>query len=554
MKSTRKFLYMLLALVMIMSICAVSHAFAADVEYCTREGCDGICEWRDEDPLGCILKRGLYCTTCGTRILGEDIPNHDYREYARVDATCSKTGMVYYICNNRECNLVKTEVLPIVPDAHYFSSWVVEKEATCKDTGSMYRVCKNEDENGTACTYIETQLIPFNTNAHVFNGEWTRVSEPTCEADGVEKTVCTVCEKAESTRPIPAHSNTWVVDESRSYEATCATTGLNYVACEKCNFNGTVILPKNDNHRWTVKEVIKEATCTEEGVSKMCCVYHRDVEKTEDTPKTEHVSSGEWTTVLAVNCKVEGKEAILCKNCSAEIETRALPKREHTPGTWLIKSGDCANGGIAYRNCIYCNMPMDEAVPFAAGTHLNRRVATFNPTCTKDGYTVEWCSDCKMEFSDRVIIPAEHVMSDERTLIKDSTCDQVGLETGKCLRCLQTVNFEIPKKTHYFIVKTPGTPATCLKDGISDELFCTKCGIIESQVVLKATGHYDGDNNGCCDWCYSYTVEKEDGTSVLCDCFCHNNSIFAQILFKIFNFFYKLFGINQTCECGKIHY
>ncbi len=39
-----------------------------------------------------------------------------------------------------------------------------------------------------------------------------------------------------------------------------------------------------------------------------------------------------------------------------------------------------------------------------------------------------------------------------------------------------------------------------------------------------------------------------------CNCRCHSDSFFSKFLWSITNFFNKLFGINQTCQCGEVHY
>ena len=39
-----------------------------------------------------------------------------------------------------------------------------------------------------------------------------------------------------------------------------------------------------------------------------------------------------------------------------------------------------------------------------------------------------------------------------------------------------------------------------------------------------------------------------------CSCICHSDDIIQTILWRFLRFFYKIFGINKTCECGKAHY
>ena len=38
-----------------------------------------------------------------------------------------------------------------------------------------------------------------------------------------------------------------------------------------------------------------------------------------------------------------------------------------------------------------------------------------------------------------------------------------------------------------------------------------------------------------------------------CSCLCHSGG-FKGIIWKILRFFYRLFGINGTCDCGAKHY
>ncbi len=45
------------------------------------------------------------------------------------------------------------------------------------------------------------------------------------------------------------------------------------------------------------------------------------------------------------------------------------------------------------------------------------------------------------------------------------------------------------------------------------------------------------------------TPEEND-----CNCRCHSDSFFSKLLWSITNFFNKLFGTNQTCKCGDVHY
>ncbi|MCD7828513.1 MAG: leucine-rich repeat domain-containing protein [Clostridiales bacterium] len=45
-----------------------------------------------------------------------------------------------------------------------------------------------------------------------------------------------------------------------------------------------------------------------------------------------------------------------------------------------------------------------------------------------------------------------------------------------------------------------------------------------------------------------------DDPAESCSHFCHSESSFVQFFYKIIRFFWKIFGINQYCECGAAHY
>lgn len=47
--------------------------------------------------------------------------------------------------------------------------------------------------------------------------------------------------------------------------------------------------------------------------------------------------------------------------------------------------------------------------------------------------------------------------------------------------------------------------------------------------------------------------EEPENPADNCDCSCHKSG-FMGIIWKILNFFYKIFGMNKVCDCGAAHY
>lgn len=76
---------------------------------------------------------------------------------------------------------------------------------------------------------------------------------------------------------------------------------------------------------------------------------------------------------------------------------------------------------------------------------------------------------------------------------------------------------------------------------------CKVCGNINKAVVEKKE-HVDENDDGICDNCNS----RISSNNKKCSHICHKSGI-AGFVWKILNFFYRLFGINERCECGAMH-
>ena len=91
--------------------------------------------------------------------------------------------------------------------------------------------------------------------------------------------------------------------------------------------------------------------------------------------------------------------------------------------------------------------------------------------------------------------------------------------------------------------------ATCTEEGVKT-FTCAVCG--ETRIdAIHALGHTDSDNDGFCDNCEEKV--KHDDPTKNCSCNCHKSG-FMGFIYKIQRFFWKLFGIHKTCNCGIIHY
>lgn len=92
---------------------------------------------------------------------------------------------------------------------------------------------------------------------------------------------------------------------------------------------------------------------------------------------------------------------------------------------------------------------------------------------------------------------------------------------------------------------------TCTEAGSKDVVvYCSVCDaeLSRETETIDATGHNDADNDGYCDGC-----DECVDPSVECDHNCHKGGIVG-FFWKIANFFNRIFGTKQYCDCSIAHY
>ncbi len=147
------------------------------------------------------------------------------------------------------------------------------------------------------------------------------------------------------------------------------------------------------------------------------------------------------------------------------------------------------------------------------------------------------------------------------------TCTKTGLTEGShCSRCddATTAQEIVPALGHDY--EAAVTAPTCTKDGFTT-FTCSACNDTYTGDTVAATGHADNDGDYKCDYGCGHEFEKpvepeqpdtpdtpDEPTDDTCDHICHSNNALMKFLWKIISFFYRLFNIQQYCDCGEIHY
>ncbi len=98
------------------------------------------------------------------------------------------------------------------------------------------------------------------------------------------------------------------------------------------------------------------------------------------------------------------------------------------------------------------------------------------------------------------------------------------------------------------------TEATCISEG-ERTYTCSLCSDTYTETI-PATGHTDKNNDGKCDACgtnLGTAPTEPTDPSANCSCNCHKSG-FMGFIWKIINFFNKLFRSKQYCACGAKHW
>lgn len=118
------------------------------------------------------------------------------------------------------------------------------------------------------------------------------------------------------------------------------------------------------------------------------------------------------------------------------------------------------------------------------------------------------------------------------------------------------INVTVKKAIHeaedgsvHDLIATPEIYPTCTEVGYTQGLFCEICDeYIYGHEEIEVEPHWDINGDGYCEMC--------EGEVPLPDCshICHSNNKVISFIWKIINYFNKLFYINPFCECGCYHF
>ena len=293
----------------------------------------------------------------------------------------------------------------------------------------------------------------------------------------------------------PALGHDMVVDETLpGYKAaTCTEGGLDTRKCSRCDVTDSVESAPL-GHKWSEKEVVKEADCVNPAGVERTCERCGETERVPfegelAEPALGHVFEEK---VVAPTCKDEGYTLHECSRCGYSYKDAVVPadSSAHTPVVGkVLRPATCTAEGIAHYVCEVCGVSLGyKTIP---ADHVWEESGREDATCGKDGKVTYLCSVCGETKEETVPATGEHTW-EEKTV--DATCTEPAKVGKVCSVCGEEGEMEIVEGSkptgHKLVLDTDNEnykAATCEEGGL-DTFKCENCDYTEEKPT-EALGH-----------------------------------------------------------------
>ena len=250
-------------------------------------------------------------------------------------------------------------------------------------------------------------------------------------------------------------------------------------------------------HHWDQREIITEATCTEEGEKKFTCSICGD-EKTEKVSATGHQHT-EIRNKKEATCKETGYSGdTWCKDCGKKIlsgQTIAKTENHSWDAGKVTTKATCTEEGEKTFTCSICGDEKTEKVSATGHQHTEIRNKK-EATCKEEGYSGDtWCKDCgKKILSGQAIVKTEDHSWNQGEITKEPTCKEEGEKTFTCSICGNTKTEKVSTTDHQHMEIRNQKNPTCKEAGYSGDTYCADCGVkISSGKTIAKTKNHNWD-------------------------------------------------------------
>lgn len=504
--------------------------------------------------------------TCQREGCGET-HTHSWKKTGTVAATCTENGENQYTCT--VCNQTKTTTIKALGHDYQLVS---TDNATCTTPKTLHKECSrchdtkdetsgealghnwrtSSDKNSKTCTRCKT------THTHTWDeGKYT--VEPTCNDAGKKLFTCTDCG---DTKTVAVKSLGHDYHLVSTDAAICTTPAINHYACSRCgdkvdqedkdhpalghdwkkNDDGTVTCQRpgcgqTHTHEWNT-EVISEASCTTDGVTRHTCSICGDTydETVKGGHKWTYKKTGTNTSVCLCTvcgltkehnfsifsdkadektdptCTKAGTVVATCSDCGRRkwVTDKTRPALGHDwkdngngtatcqrencgkKHTHTLDEGEvttkpsCETAGVKTYHCTVANCNYTKTEELAATGHTwDTGKITTEASCTKAGVTTYTCTACGA--TKTAPIAATGHNWDDGKITTEASCDHTGVKTYTCKTCGDTRTETIAMLEHTWDDGKVTTPATCTEKGIRTYT-CKVCKATKTEDIA-ATGH-----------------------------------------------------------------
>lgn len=391
------------------------------------------------------------------------------------------------------CGFVEKERVDLPANGHTWGDYT-DTESDCKTNGVHVRTCEVCGAEDLATKVVK----PIDSTKH--NPITIAAKSATCTENGMtEYTICSVC-KAVLTPPevIITEGHDWIVpDGEEAVEATCTTAGRTArIVCGKCDAvkQESEVIPATGHHYVSV--AAKEPTCTEAGnYSGYRCAYCGEWSGGDKTRPALGHDYEDLTVVKEATCSEEGLKVGGCKRCGKDHVEEIIPKLAHTPEKIDAIEATCSSYGYTEgEKCAVCGEITVAPKKVKMLDHTWKKVSDGTAaTCAQAGVSASYeCSVCGAKKGGNVIPKIEHSYG-EVYVTKKATCGVAGEKVVRCGNCGDTKTEIIPALTHSYVV-VDAVSATCTTDGHTAGVKCENCGEWSTEpTVIPATGHSFGE-------------------------------------------------------------
>ena len=385
------------------------------------------------------------CSDCGDSFVDNYIPPMGHSmDDGRVltPAVCDHDGVIEYTCVS--CGHTKRETIPATGHNPGPAATCLNPQ-TCLDCGAVLAQATGHDIHST-------------------------VIAPTCLEMGHTDYYCVNCDLAydgDYVNPL-GHDYIGVVTPP-----TCTERGYTTFTCSRCGDSYIGDYVDATGHSWDEGTVIKDPTCTGDGVIEYRCLVC-EVTRLENY-SGEIVGGGHDRSTAVTLSTLSVRNTLSILGSSPVLQN--LSSTGGTGGTGhsyvgTVTAPTCTERGFTSFVCVTCG---DSYVSnFTEALGHNYKAVVTAPTCTELGYTTYTCDRCGDSYVANYTNALGHSWKTP-VILTNNTCNSDGIMEYECSRCDAHYHEAISAKGH-----NPGPAATCDSPQV-----CLDCGA----VLAPATRH-----------------------------------------------------------------